>query len=890
MSGKPGRTFLLNLFSLFPFFLFAQTEISGKLVHESIQNLNLEGVMVHFSHNGEMEGNVYTDANGVFSFQTYQHGTFIVSINDLDFQSEEFEIEIHPNSPAKIQIEILIQNREIQLNEVLIHREKIKEKGDTIIFDAKLFAKGDERVVEDLLKRIPGLNVDEHGTISINGKEVEKVMIEGDDFFEKGYKMVTQNMPSDPIDKVEVLQRYHHNSLMKDFEESDKVALNLTLREDAKNKWFGEAELMNSFYPENHHKVYGNLISFGKKSKHFFFTNLNNLGEQEKGDLHQLYSTENYLLGDQIKNKKYYPNQNFILGLNQERYRFNNLKLGSLNSIFNLSDQIKLKPRITAKWDKLNFDTQENIRYFLGNDSIFNAIQRQSVHSTFEMKSVLDAEIELNSQSKINVSSHFSFENTDQSITENFNQVNSNQAFPNSYQTFDQKINYTNRINENNLISIHFRMINQFNQEELNAFSDENILESVFDEVSSSRLQQKINRRLNFVAADAKWIYKTSNGQLFETSINLQNTNNHLNSIFALGNDLNEIPENFQNDLRIKNLESEISAKYTHRFSNRLIWISKIGAGWGNYDFYSHDFTNDSQFFYPKIWTILNWDLASKNKLRFSFQHDSEPVQYDELFDRPLYFSPRNFRVGLNESELLPFTSLKFKYDFGEFYDPLNFGFESGFKWTEKYISTSHEIFMNYQTNQSLILKDKKDWMNVFYVSYLFENFFHYVKITGIKNFYRFENAVNSQQLRNVKSNFTSIALSINSALNQSFLNYNLGGKWNKNIYKIENIENAQENWNGFLDVNFKISNRYWLKLSQELIYLPDLSASQTYYFADVDFGHEWEKYKIGINVKLRNLTNTQTFRNIYNTDYQQTTSSYQLFPRMLLLGVSFKF
>ena len=890
MNGRLGRFYLFNFFFWLPIFLFAQTQISGKLVHESIQNLSLEGVMVNLSIQGEVEKYVYTDQSGDFIFETNQQGLYIISINDLDYESEDFQLEIDSSSPTKIQIEIPIKNRKIELNEVLISREKMKEKGDTIVFDAQLFAKGDEKVVEDLLKRIPGLDVDDYGTITINGKEVEKVMIEGDDFFEKGYKMVTKNMPSDPIDKIEVLQRFNHDALLKDFQETDKVALNLTLKEGSKNIWFGETDLMGSFYPASQYKISGNLMRFGKKSKHYFLSNFNDLGENAIGDLSQLYRTENYFLGDQLENKRYYMTHDFIFGLDQEQYRFNNLKLGSLNSIFNLSDKINLKPRITLKWDKTHFNSQENIRYFLENDSIFNLIQRQSVNSLFEMKSGLDGEINLNPQSKITFSSNFSLEKNNQTNAENFNEVYSDHYFPNSYQIFDQKINYTNRLNDQNLFLVNFRMIHQFNEEELNSISDENILENIFEEVSSRWVQQKVNRRLNYWAADSKWIYKTSNDQLFETAISIQNTNNHLKSIFSLGNDLIYFPENFQNDLSLNFIQSELSGKYTHRFSNQLKWISKIGLGWVNFNYTNHDLSESSQDFFPKIWSILDWEMGSKNKLRFSIQHDNEPVPYSQFYDQSIYFIARNFKSGLINNEILSSTSVKFKYDFGEFYDSLNFGFESGYKWTENYISNRSDIFMNYQTNQSLILNDKKDWMNLFYISYLFEKLFHYVKITGISNFYSFENAVNSQELRQVKSNFTSISLSINSALNQSSVSYNLGGKWGENIYKIEDSKNVQENWNGFLNLIFKISNKYWLKFAQEMVYFPDLSTSKSYYFADIDFGHEWEKYQIGISVKLRNLTNTKTFRNIYNTDYQQTESIYNLFPRMLLFGVSFKF
>jgi hypothetical protein len=116
-------------------------------------------------------------------------------------------------------------------------------KKDTITFNAKAFAQGNEEVVEDLLKKIPGLTVEADGTIKIGDQEVEKVMIDGDDFFERGYKLLTKNMPAQPIDKIELLQNYSNNRLLKGIEQSERVALNLKLDENAKRIWFGNMTL-----------------------------------------------------------------------------------------------------------------------------------------------------------------------------------------------------------------------------------------------------------------------------------------------------------------------------------------------------------------------------------------------------------------------------------------------------------------------------------------------------------------------------------------------------------------------------------------------------------------------------------------------------------------------
>ena len=172
-------------------------------------------------------------------------------------------------------------------------------------------------------------------------------MIDGDDFFEKGYKLVTKNMPVNAIDKIELYQNYSNNKLLKGIENSDKVALNLTLKEDSKRIWFGNFYGGYNILLDNKFEYKGNLMNFGKKSKHYFFTNGNNIGIDAKGDINQLISPYRYdepsSIGDNQTSKTLISLNYDLPKLNKRRVNINNDKLLSLNSIFSISKSIKLK-------------------------------------------------------------------------------------------------------------------------------------------------------------------------------------------------------------------------------------------------------------------------------------------------------------------------------------------------------------------------------------------------------------------------------------------------------------------------------------------------------------------------------------------------------------------
>lgn len=139
-----------------------------------------------------------------------------------------------------------------------------------------------------MLKKLPGLSINDDGTIFYGNQSIEKVMVDGDDMFDKGYKILTKNMPVNPIDKIQLLQNYSNNKHLKGIENSEKVALNLTLKEDYKRIWFGDIGLGYGLASENRYEVRNNLMNFGKKNKYYFLTNLNNIGEDAVGDLNDL--------------------------------------------------------------------------------------------------------------------------------------------------------------------------------------------------------------------------------------------------------------------------------------------------------------------------------------------------------------------------------------------------------------------------------------------------------------------------------------------------------------------------------------------------------------------------------------------------------------------------
>ncbi len=356
--GRRGKKELI-LFILLTFnsLIFSQTIISGFVKEKNGNSIPSASIILKDSLGSSTIGYTFLDQNGNYKLTTNQYGHFKLSFSSLGYKTKIISITVLKNQ-SHLNLDIKLEEQPIDLKEVIIRAEKpISILKDTILFKTRFFTNGTEQTVEDLLKKIPGLNVDSNGIIKVGNQEIEKLMIDGDDLFEKGYKILSKNMSAYPIEEVEVLKRYSNNRLLKDIEESNKIALNLKLKEDAKRIWFGNAEL--GIGNDGFYQLKGNLMNFGKKNKYFFLANGNSVGYDTTGDIQNLIrpfrSNEPSSIGDNQHVSSLLNLSAGSLNFKRSRTNFNNAELVSLNAIFNPTEKLKIKTLGFFNWDETDF-------------------------------------------------------------------------------------------------------------------------------------------------------------------------------------------------------------------------------------------------------------------------------------------------------------------------------------------------------------------------------------------------------------------------------------------------------------------------------------------------------------------------------------------------------
>jgi hypothetical protein len=185
----------------------------------------------------------------LFGFtRTNQKGEF--ELKDIPFSEQELLIS-HPNygdksyyvigSPENNRIEItniILPEKATELDEVVVfaNKEPIYFKGDTLVYVADSFKTKENAVVEDLLKKLPGIDVDEDGNITSQGQSVAKVLVDGDEFFGEDPTVATKNLGAKGVETVEVYETTEDNG---DGEETVQV-MDVKLKEEYKKGYFGK--------------------------------------------------------------------------------------------------------------------------------------------------------------------------------------------------------------------------------------------------------------------------------------------------------------------------------------------------------------------------------------------------------------------------------------------------------------------------------------------------------------------------------------------------------------------------------------------------------------------------------------------------------------------------
>lgn len=339
------RTILSLILSVTTIASFAQSTLTGKVIDsETGEALIASTVRVMSTDTTRMIAGNATTKDGAFTIKSVKDGNYILKVSYVGYRDFFRSINVQRKAnKGNISIgTILMKQNSIQLNQAVVTGElkEMEVKDDTLIFNADAFKVPEGSVLEDLIKKLPGVTI-EDGTIKVNGKTVRRILVGGKEFFGNDQNMSMKNLPAEIVDKVKTYDKQSDFSRITGIDDGEEeTVLDLTIKKGFQQGWFGNIDA--GYGTEKLYSGRLMLNRFSKKMQGNVLGSQNNTGNNGNATARQIggrlvFDTDKIEFGGNFRfnyNKSHSytksSNQNFVRAasysnsLNSSRNRNNN--------------------------------------------------------------------------------------------------------------------------------------------------------------------------------------------------------------------------------------------------------------------------------------------------------------------------------------------------------------------------------------------------------------------------------------------------------------------------------------------------------------------------------------------------------------------------------------
>lgn len=878
------KNFILLFCSLFAYSALGQTTVAGQITDDaksvvtgaSLILKDKEGVIAAFAISGE---------KGFYKIETAKAGDFTLEVNFLAFKKQAVAVNIKTNTQQEVNF--TLEPSAEELKEIKIEYEQpVKLRGDTLIFDAKALRTGTEVVVEDLLKNIPGVVIKKDGTILYNDKPVERVMIEGDDLLSRGYALLTKNMPEKPLDKVEVLQNYSRNKLLKGIEESSAVALNLTLQEDYKNLWFGSA--LGGYGNKERYLALANIMNFGKKHKTFVTGSSTNAGYDKTGN------PDNISSGSDMETTGQGQRATKLMGLgyktprlDEERTRFNNAHSGTISSVLPLGKKSKLKltgfalsDRRTAFQESLSVvnvpgtsftnSEQNNVR-----DKIFRGYSTAVFSYDISASRMLEASLSLTA-GRNNFANRYTFNG--ESTLENLDTKNLR---------IDQKVTYTVKYNSNTALLLKSRFFNeQFPQEYA---IDRYLLGDLF-QGNLSGIANSIGSRKSYGGFEAVLKAKQKDGSLLEINAGIDHNRDAFDTRFLLLSTTGPlVPAGFQLDNTIYVTDVYAQSGYTLKWKKL-----SFGADVAAHQLFNiieradgGQITQNPFFVNPTL--NASWQVSPDNSFSAGYRYNFSNLSALQVTDSYLLTSSRSFSKGLGYFDQLQ-SSVAYLFFNGRHYlNRYQYSARAELSQQAQTVAYRTQLEQNSSLSSAFLRKGGSRASFTAGGHHIIKPLQGTLRANANAARIIYYNFVNDSGLRKNTLYTETVSLGWSSNFKQAFnfdISTDLSFSQVKSDFTFKNTVRTSE-----ANLKYAPGEKLIIKFKALHYYFGGAGSSNSCFFGDISGSYVFGKKKqFTAGADCRNIFDTNRFTTFSVSDTGYYTSSYQLLPRYILLTLDVRF
>lgn len=869
-----------NLF-IFLLFLFcsnfnSQIKISGNILD---QNQNpLEGAIVQVKNKSDKSVLAYarSDEKGFFQMDVPFVSSYYVECNRIGFEADIQEFSLK-ESEKKENLNFSLSEKVKTIDEVKILGQSsvIKQKGDTLSYNVKGFTNGNEKNLKDVLNKLPGFEVREDGKIVVGGKTVDKLLVDGKEFFGDNQQIATENLAAAMVGNVDVINNYTNNSNIKEFDSSNKTAVNIGIKEEYKGKISGDVSLITAY--ENRYKAGANLFRFDKKANISFIGNSNNTN-QESITFEQYFNMKKSIQSDFVSDSRTDYN-NFSIPkslLSDDRVSKKNLNFGAFNLSYVPDGKLKINAYTILNNNFQNRNILETNTFFNPQLNITNQNKIFQKENLFFSQTKLSAEYQLNEKKLLNYSFSFdpSITKQNKTILQTQNtSINHISESENEHKIdFGQQLSFANRLSSNKLFSIYAyqELKNQKNKYDL--YSDLSLfdLSNVFLQTQNFK-QNEIGFLSKFTIKPKNIIYSVGLGYAYTRQDYQSNLDANVNT--------------FINDLSIErnrfSFDAEISKKrgfFQFSIYNRFSYIRLQNS-------------NPKRLLLPSI--QAKFEFSPTSLLSFYYKEMNYFAQQNQIFESKVidnYYTIKEDNQ-IRENQLLNDNKLGANYLYIDLLSGTALFADINFSNKKQSLTSNSTLIHNYTAVKN-VLTDVNSTLGS---NISFERRIKFIK-SRIKTTFVYTNLKGQNFISGIgnefSSEFFSSKFSLYSKFKNKIFNYNLGYETQVNRTEFENnLSTKLETKKLFanFDGSFKDDIRYYFNNS----YIWNKSENNARHFLKIDLEivfnslkKNWEFSLIGNDIL--NFNETQIIDNSLQDNFLRERITDRL-SGFLGVGIKYK-
>ena len=441
---------------LFGISSFSQIKITGK-VTDSIGNpLELANVILIDAETDILESFGTSNENGEYKIQLRKNKSYNFQVSYIGMATFS---QLILSKEQDIVKDIRLNENNILDAVQLTYEMPVVISGDTLIYDADSFKTGTERKLEDVLKNLPGVEINDDGEIEVEGKTVSKVMVEGKDFFDGDSKIASKNIPSSAVDKVQILKNYSEISQLSSVQNNqDNIAINIKLKKGKDKFWFGDILAGVGESPvSNLHIFQPKLFYYSPNYSINIIGDLNNIGEQAftRRDYWNFSGGFNKPSSKSGTNISLGNNNLSFLQLQNNRAKDINTEFAAINASFSPNKKIDFSSFIILTNSEIEIQQNNTTQYVGISQDIPTELVQQNTFQNSElgigklsMKYTPDANNQLDYEILVRLTNESQDQNYLSSVIGEIEQLDDSESF-----NISQNFNYYFTLNEKNIFA-----------------------------------------------------------------------------------------------------------------------------------------------------------------------------------------------------------------------------------------------------------------------------------------------------------------------------------------------------------------------------------------------------------------------------------------------------